>query len=64
MEHSNLNRIFHALKRHHGRRLSRQQLKRLAVNTTRNFPWFHRFMNGVDTAPWLEGTPSAPAKWD
>ena len=58
MERSNLNRIFHALKAHHGRRLSRRQIKQLAVDTTKHYPWFHRFMNGVDTAPWLDGTPS------
>lgn len=64
MKHSNLNRIFHALKKHHGRSLSRRQLKRHAVDTVKNYPWFHRFRNGVDMAPWLDGTPSAPAKWD
>ena len=57
-KHSNLNRVFHALKRHHGGRLSRKELKRLAVITARYSPWFHRWMNGVDTAPWLDGTPS------
>ena len=63
MKHSNLNRIFHALRAHHGRRLSRRQLKRLAVDTAREYPWFHRFMGAVDTAPWLDGTPSGPTKW-
>lgn len=50
---SNLNRIFHALRAHHGRTLTRRQLKKLALETTRRYPWFHRFENGVDTAPWL-----------
>lgn len=50
---SNLNRIFHALRAHHGYAVSRRQLKKLAVLTTRQYPNFHRFVNGADTAPWL-----------
>ena len=50
---SNLNRIFHALRSYHGYAVSRRQLKKLAVRTTRQYPNFHRFVNGADTAPWL-----------
>ena len=57
-KHSNLNRVFHALKRYHGGKMPRRALKALAVVTARECPWFHRFRNGVDTAPWLDGTPS------
>jgi hypothetical protein len=52
-KHSNLNRIFHALRAHHGASCSRRQLKKLAVRTARQYPNFHRFVNGADTAPWL-----------
>jgi hypothetical protein len=54
-KHSNLNRIFHALRAHHGyhKKVSRRRLKRLAVMTTHQYPNFHRFVDGVDTAPWL-----------
>ena len=38
--------------------MSRRALKARAVVTAREYPWFHRFSNGVDTAPWLDGTPS------
>ena len=63
-KHSNLNRVFHALKKYHGRRMSRKRLKALAVVTARECPWFHRFTaGGVDAAPWLDGTPSGPTKW-
>ena len=51
--HSNLNRIFHALRAHHGRAVSRRRIKKLAVKTTQQYPNFHRFVNGADTAPWL-----------
>lgn len=52
--HSNLNRIFRALRAYYGRRKTRSQLKKLAVCTARRCPWFHRFgVGGVDTAPWL-----------
>ena len=58
MKHSNLNRVFHALKRYHGSSMTRRALKALAVTTARECPWFHRFVGGRDTAPWLDGTPS------
>lgn len=51
---SNLNRIFHALKSHHGRALSRRKLKKLAARVARKYPNFHRYVGGVDTAPWLD----------
>jgi hypothetical protein len=53
MTTSNLNRIFHALRAHHGYSLSRRQLKKLACQTARTYPWFHRYQGGQDTAPWL-----------
>jgi hypothetical protein len=41
---SNLNRIFHALRAHHGpRAMTRRQFKKLAILTVRNYPDFHRF---------------------
>jgi len=52
-KNSNLNRIFHALRAYHGRRFTRRQYKRMAVDTAREYPWFHRYSDGVDTAPWL-----------
>jgi len=53
-KNSNLNRVFHALKRYHaGRNMSRRKLKALAVITVKGNPWFHRFAKGRDTAPWL-----------
>ena len=61
---SNLNRIFHALKKYHGASRSRRALKALAVITAREGPWFHRFRGGVDTAPWLDGTSSGPIPRD
>lgn len=53
MAKSNLNRIFHALRAHHGGKMPRRALKALAVTTAREYPWFHRFVGSVDTAPWL-----------
>lgn len=50
---SNINRIYHALRAHHGYKVSRRQLKRLAVLTARQYPFFHSIRNGVNTAPWL-----------
>ena len=52
MTHSNLNRIFHTLRTHH-RKLSHRAIKALAVKTAKEHPWVHRYVNGVDTAPWL-----------
>ena len=50
---SNLNRVFHALKLHHGMKLSRRALKRLALATATQNPNFHRYESGKDKAPWL-----------
>lgn len=33
--------------------MTRKEIKRLAIITARQYPWFHRYKDGKDTAPWL-----------
>ena len=52
---SNINRIFHALRRHFPA-ARRRELKDIAVRMDRKYPSFWRYdgETGVDRAPWLD----------